>query len=132
MEEKKYRVQIYGFCDGVECFGPNYYTSELTLKEYEETNKRWSHIAIMISDDDILGRKLPDRFRNKEDAAELIKKQEEKVMAKNKINEVEVNVTVEGIDDCVKKAKKYVKLLKKAKILADELSSVDFEIVMED
>lgn len=41
---------------------------------------------------------------------------------------VKVPVKLEGVDEAIKKAERYVELLKEAKTLADELALVDFEI----
>ena len=39
-----------------------------------------------------------------------------------------INLSLNGVDEAVKKAERYVELLEEAKILAQELSSIDFEI----
>ena len=39
-----------------------------------------------------------------------------------------IPVTVEGLDDAINKAEKYIELLKEAKTLANELASIDFKI----
>lgn len=41
---------------------------------------------------------------------------------------VMIPITVVGLDDAIEKAERYIKLLKEAKTLADELALVDFEI----
>lgn len=41
---------------------------------------------------------------------------------------LKISVKLEGIDESIKKAERYVELLEKAKTLADELASVEFEI----
>lgn len=47
---------------------------------------------------------------------------------KQKKKVVKVPVKFEGVDEAIKKAERYVELLKEAKTLADELALVDFEI----
>lgn len=39
-----------------------------------------------------------------------------------------INLSLNGVDEAVKKAERYVELLEEAKTLARELSSIDFEI----
>ena len=41
---------------------------------------------------------------------------------------VNMNVNINNLNDCLEKAKLYVELLKEAKTLAEELASVDFEV----
>lgn len=45
-----------------------------------------------------------------------------------KERKVTVDIEVEGLNQNIEKATELVELLKKAKTLADELASVDFEI----
>lgn len=52
----------------------------------------------------------------------------EKNKKKVKDYEVVVNVNMDNIDSYLEKATQYVELLKKAKALAEELASVNFEI----
>ncbi|WP_167839912.1 hypothetical protein [Pseudolactococcus raffinolactis] len=40
-----------------------------------------------------------------------------------------VTVDIEGVDEAIRKVKRYVEILKEAKTLADELASVEFEII---
>ena len=40
-----------------------------------------------------------------------------------------VTVDIEGVDEAIRIVKRYVEILKEAKTLADELTSVDFEII---
>ena len=39
-----------------------------------------------------------------------------------------INLSLNGVDEVVKKAERYVELLEEAKTLAQELSSVNFEV----
>ena len=39
-----------------------------------------------------------------------------------------INLSLNSVDEAVKKAERYVELLEEAKTLAQELSSIDFEI----
>lgn len=43
-------------------------------------------------------------------------------------NKATVTVSIDGVEEAVKKAERYVDLLKEAKTLVDELASVEFEI----
>ncbi|MCH4169535.1 MAG: hypothetical protein LKF42_09780 [Streptococcaceae bacterium] len=46
----------------------------------------------------------------------------------NQKNVLKVPIELSGVDEAIKKAERYVELLKEAKTLADELASVEFEI----
>jgi hypothetical protein len=48
----------------------------------------------------------------------------------NQKNVVKVPMKLSGVDEAVKKAERYVELLKEAKTLADELALVEFEITL--
>ena len=39
-----------------------------------------------------------------------------------------INLSLNSVDEVVKKAERYIELLEEAKTLAQELSSIDFEI----
>lgn len=48
------------------------------------------------------------------------------------LDDIKVNVLVDGVDEATEKVEKLVKTLKEAKTLADELASMKFDIKFKD